>query len=233
MSSNTWQDILDSKCYLLNMDVAIDRMRMSSQRIFDAGFTNLTRFRGLDGKKDDIVKEWEKHGSPKLGNRFADFLTNKGIQACALGHYGIWKDIIDNNVPIATIFEDDVQFHKYWDILAKEYWNITNKDFDVLYLGSQIEEMNGGNVITSPVYCTHAYIITLEGAKKLYKMCLIDGTYNIDILLINYMYEKKFTWYVWKATQFHDDNRSKDKEWEKRNWGLVFQDYHFGTCIGQ
>jgi hypothetical protein len=42
-----------------------------------------------------------------------------------------------------------------------------------------------------------------------------------------------FTWYVWNATMFRDDNAMKgnNPQWTQRNQGLVFQDSQFDSDI--
>jgi hypothetical protein len=138
--------------------------------------------------------------------------------------------------------EDDVEFHQHWHELAPQFWEITPKDFDILYLGCQFEHDVPDHVIASPVFCTHAYIITLQGAKKLYDVCVRDpfGTSTIDCMLIEHMRIAvntdgrimPFTWYAWNANMFHDPNKNKPGcMWSQRNHGLVFQDSDLGTFV--
>lgn len=239
----SWNTVLNMKSYLLSMDKSIDRFNLSMERLLKAGFTNISKYRGLDAETDNLQSEWIKHGSPKFDPADPDFIANKGKQACALGHYGIWADMIANNIPYALVFEDDVEFHKYWQVLAKEYWNATPKDFDLLYMGSQIESTAEGTVLRVPVYCTHAYMISLAGAKKLYELCVHNpaGTRTIDCIIIDVMHNvcrnnitnPPFSWYVWRATKFYDANAHKKATLAKRNMGLIFQDADIPSYIYQ
>ena len=52
----------------------------------------------------------------------------------------VFLTIVQNKIPISTIFEDDVLFHTEWDTLALEYYKNTPKDFDIIYMGNQIDE---------------------------------------------------------------------------------------------
>jgi GR25 family glycosyltransferase involved in LPS biosynthesis len=231
-----WKDLLKSKCFILNLDNETERLEICGKRIAKAGFSNIERYRAIDGKHDDIQKEWEKFGNPKFHEWDKEFHKNKCKQACALGHYGIWKKIIDEKMEYAVVFEDDVQFHKYWDILAPEYWNITNKDFDVVFMGNQIiDQQNRQHVISLPVLCLHAYIVTLKGAEKLYEYCINNqsGTYTVDCMLLTFMKNRpnNFIWYAWNGMMFPDPNGHKDDNKYSKNTGLVFQDDYFISYI--
>jgi len=241
MESVSWQQVLNAPCFLLNMDECTERLHTSMERIKEAGFTNIVRIRGIDARKDDLIESWKHHGSPSFDPADKEFVQYPGKQACALGHYNMWKKIIDENIPFVTVFEDDVEFHCMWHTLSPAYYESTPKDFDILYLGSQLDMNVPGHVCVAPVFCTHAYIITLNGAKKLYDICLHNkkGTSTIDCMLIDEMKQAFFSqgkhypflWYVWNGTSFHDPKALKSKDWAKRNTGLVFQDVDFGTFV--
>jgi GR25 family glycosyltransferase involved in LPS biosynthesis len=241
MDRVTWEEVLHSKLFLVNLDRRKHRLASSLKRIERAGFTNVERVRGVDGQvQDELDKGWKCHGSPPFDKSDPEFMEYKGKQGCALSHLNIWKNIIDNDIPFAVVFEDDVDFHEKWHELAKEYWKHTPRDFHVLYLGSQIHTMFPENIIVSPVYCTHAYMITLDGAKRLYELYTKSrfGVRTIDSFFTDHMkfahstgyVEVPFIWYVWNATMFPDKNASNSK-WAKRNHGLVFQDADLGTDV--
>jgi GR25 family glycosyltransferase involved in LPS biosynthesis len=223
------------------MDDCTDRLQVSTDRIKAAGYTNIVRIRGIDARTEDLCESWKVHGSPMFDPADKEFVEYSGKQACALGHYNMWKKMMDENIPYATVFEDDVEFHYMWNTLASAYYECTPKDFDILYLGSQLDADVPGHVSVAPVFCTHAYIITLQGAKKLYDLCLRNkkGTSTIDCMLIDHMKQTfisqgkhhPFVWYVWNGTSFYDPRATKSKDWAKRNTGLVFQDVDFGTFV--
>jgi GR25 family glycosyltransferase involved in LPS biosynthesis len=136
----------------------------------------------------------------------------------------------------AVVFEDDVFFHKDWKQLAPLYMSATPQDYDILYLGSQMEMRCDAKICRVPVYCTHAYIITREGARKLYDTITKGfprGMSAIDSLLIETMYKlpHTFNWLVWNGMMYHDARAVAHPEWAKRNCGLVFQDPAFGTDV--
>jgi GR25 family glycosyltransferase involved in LPS biosynthesis len=150
--------------------------------------------------------------------------------------------MIEKEIPCAIIMEDDVEFHQRWHELAPRYWQATPKDFDVLYIGNQMDAPASGNIVIVPVYCTHAYIITLQGAKAFYDLCVKcpTGTRMMDCMINDSMRKSfetngehmPFTWYVWNASMFPDSNMYKRPDyWAIRNTGLVFQDAEFGSHV--
>lgn len=237
------EDLYNSVVFIINLDRCPERLAFSKKNIENAGFKSemIHRFKAIDAKSDDLVGAWAKHGSPKFDKGDTEFESYSGKQGCMLSHLDLWKFMIDSNIKIATVFEDDVCFHKDWARLSKAYLEITPNNFDLLYLGGQIDYMMSGNVLMTPTFCTHAYVITLEGAKKLYKL-LIEcpkGVRTIDCMLLDLMKQVvfynvepvPFVWYTWNATMFPDPIAVADPDWAKRNHGLVFQDARFESDV--
>ena len=233
--------MLETPVFLVNMEKCTDRLQISQKRITEAGFTHVQRWNAVDAREGDgkLADAWARHGSPKFNPTDTEFVSYPGKQGCMLSHLDIWKHMIDQQIPAAIILEDDVDFHQSWSSLAPAYWDATPKDFDILYFGSQIEMQTHAHICCAPVFCTHAYMITLDGARKLYSLLLQDprGVSTIDCMLIDHMnrtmmgFPAAFTWYVWNARMFTDPRASVSKDWAKRNHGLVFQDVDLGTFV--
>lgn len=148
--------------------------------------------------------------------------------------------MIDKKIPYAIVFEDDVFFHSQWHTLAPKYWDYTARDFDILYMGSSFDVRAPWPILRAPLYCTHAYLITLKGAKALYDTCLRDplGTWTIDCQLREYMEYKRgsqvpFSWYLWNGLLHLDPLAMRSPKWQERlkNSGLVFQDESYGSFV--
>jgi len=111
-------------------------------------------------------------------------LTGAGSVGCALSHASLWQRMIDNNVPLAAIFEDDVQFtadayptfEKVW-----QEWTQVRQD-------RKISENQWHAMMLAPFHTTALtklspridridgqffglgfYLMTLAGAKELLK----------------------------------------------------------------
>ena len=229
---NTYQDFLNAPCKVINLKKNTERWETTQKRLNDIGFSNFERFEAYG--QDRLKEGWDKLNNPKIAEHTKDlyFYRVAGKQGCFLSHVLIWKEMIDNNTPYMTIFEDDVLFHHLWDTLAPTYFEKTPSDYDLLYLGSQIQGESKFHIDQVPVYCTHAYIITLEGAKKLYDLIINEpyGMYTIDGMLIDLMHAKRFNWYIWNGS-FYPPEKKMAEGWNVRNNGLVYQDENFGTDI--
>jgi len=223
---------LNSPCKLINLTKNTARFTISKERIQEAGFTNIERFNAIDIHHLD--ENWKLLNNPVIAAEkdpcFCSFL---GKQGCFLSHILIWKDIIEKKIPYTTIFEDDVLFNEQWNTVAPMYYKNTPNTYDILYLGAQFEAISNYHVDKVPVYCTHAYVITYEGAKKIYELVLNSeiGVYTIDCMLLDFMKKDAFNWVVWNGYKFLTTKYNMNKEWAMRNHGLVYQDEIFGSDI--
>jgi GR25 family glycosyltransferase involved in LPS biosynthesis len=234
-------ELFDLPTFVINMDRCPDRLACTMERAREAGFTKVMRFQAVDATVDCLEDAWEIHGHPKKNvEEDAEFIEYPGKQGCMLSHLHLWKHIIDQQIEQAVVLEDDIAFHKQWATLAPAYWRATPKDYDILYLGSQLDVIVQHQISVVPVFCTHAYVITLQGAKRIYSLLVEDphGVRTIDCMLIDhmkrhcYLHEPRtFTWYAWSGIKYPDPFALKDKDWAKRNTGLVFQDPAMGTFV--
>jgi GR25 family glycosyltransferase involved in LPS biosynthesis len=230
----TFEDYLNAPTLLINLDRSVERGRICTQRIIDAGFTNVERFSAVDARdKEALKKGWQTFNNP---NNFTKqctnhFSTSYNQQGIALSHFYIWKKIVDEKIPYMNVFEDDVLFHSEWKTLAPDFYARTPKNYDILYTGSQIEFKSEKQIDKGRVFCTHSYTIRYNGAKKLLDMFmnLSIGMFVVDCMIIEMMDKMKkshpFEWVVWNAKAFpsHGDMGSG---FNIRNGGLVYQDVH-------
>ena len=235
----SWSDILVGPTFIINMDDCPDRMTITEKRVRNAGYTDVRRMPAIDARTCDLRAEWAVYGSPPFDVRDTEFVQYPGKQCCHLSWLKMLTHIISNDIPYATIFEDDVIFHKDYATLAPAFYEGTPKNFDYLYLGCQLDDPGRAMEITNaPAFCTHALFFTLEGAKKLKKFLLEfpDGVSTIDCMIHKTVSNTQwvgmpFIYYAWNAIKFHDPVRFMPKDWTKRNIGLVFQDYELGTFV--
>jgi GR25 family glycosyltransferase involved in LPS biosynthesis len=220
-----------------------DRLELCKSRIVKAGYKNINIFNGVNSSKQGEIDD-----AMKLFPRLPGFDENAGLGqiGCTLSHLKVLRHIIDNKIEAATIFEDDVMFHPNWDILSKRYYYHTPKNYDIIYIGNQMNP-ESDKINTEPAFCLHAYIVTLLGARKLFN-CIIQWDYYnqgftglviIDVILIDIQKRVKdgklrslFNWYCWNGT-YHpcEYNMLPLEDRKVRNSGLVFQDDTFDTTV--
>jgi GR25 family glycosyltransferase involved in LPS biosynthesis len=229
--------------FVINLKKRPDRWEYASQEIAKAGFKDIRRFEAVDGKDAGSLRDaWAVHGNPRFNPRDGGFKRVVGKQGCCVSHLNLWKHIIDKHlVDGAVVFEDDVCFHPKWDSLSREYYDLTPKDYGMIFMGCQFlnspKAILRRPIVSVPIYCTHAYIITYEGAKTLHNHILNhrDGVYTIDCMFKDFMSRKQFPcpFYCWNGT-LHPTNAATHMKhgWVRRNGGLVFQKDVLGSDIG-
>lgn len=233
---DSWEDVLNGPCYIINLDRNPERWSDVQEKIKKAGYTNVHRWTAVDGKNPSQLKDaWNQVGNPSFSLNDQEFVQYPGKQGCFLSHVLLWKKMIDEQIPWITVFEDDVLFHPEWTTLAPQYFEQTPTNFDVLYLGAQFEFHSKYHIDKGPVFCTHAMMVSLEGAKKLYRYCTqAPNVYTVDCMIIDWMkrpLKLALQWYVWNGMFFPTDMAKMDKGWTKRNGGLVFQDERYGSEV--
>lgn len=249
--------VLAAPAFIINLDRATDRLEFATRNISLAGFSDIRRFRAIDGRDEaQMTAALERLGDPLL----SDGLDTPGKRGCLFSHINVLKTIVDQGIQLATIFEDDVFFHPDWATLSGLYFDETPADYDVIFMGNSVDSLRAGIansalVLTDSCFSPHAYVVTLEGAKRLLDASLnwrvdlfnaehgktISGLMPIDILykytqiLINESrIDRLFTWYCWNGTLYPCEyNIIPLSRYNIANCGLVFQALEiFETTVG-
>jgi GR25 family glycosyltransferase involved in LPS biosynthesis len=249
--------ILNQPAFVIHIEeLSADRTNFFTNNIINAGYTDMRIFEGVKASdSDQLNKCITEFGNVKLHKDLGN-----GQKGCLFSHLKLYKHIISNNIPVCTIFEDDVHFHPNWNTLAFNYYNNTPKNFDILFIGNQLDECKNVNnripiVNTLSTFCTHAYIITFQGAQKMLTYLLnwdynssysekyvghpLTGLFCIDIMIKNIQdrmnqqkLKKNITWYCWNGTRFPCNfNKLPLKGNDIRNTGLVFQSDYFESIV--
>ncbi|WP_244421473.1 glycosyltransferase family 25 protein [Allomesorhizobium alhagi] len=89
------------KLFVINLDRQEGRLRRMAE-MFDAMGLQFTRVSAVDGRQlsEETIKRW--CGGASFGE------VRPGATACFLSHRGCWQRIIDEALPYAAIFEDDL-----------------------------------------------------------------------------------------------------------------------------
>lgn len=253
-----FSDILNKPAFVIHVnELSPERSEFFTKNIKNAGYTDMKIFEGVNAKnKDKLNDVLNSFNNPKIHKDF----SNGGI-GCLFSHLNLYKHIINNNIDICTIFEDDIHFHPDWNIIAPKFYENTPKIFDIIFIGNQIDNCIKNNnsvprINKESCFCTHAYILTLEGAKKLLYLLLnwnykseenqkyvghpLTGLFSIDVMIKNIqdkiikkqIHSNILKWYCWNGTKNPCQyNKLPLKGTDTRNSGLVFQCCDFVSII--
>lgn len=180
---------------VVNLERREDRKVNTVSKLHSADINKFDIFKAIDGS---LLEKDFKDAELFIGN---DFGSKRGVIGCALSHYYLWKELIedvDNDYYI--IFEDDFD---YSDTFKQQYENIYNRlnEKELVFLGysmfeksrqpvKEIYNNNNINVLIEPlnkdlyIGGTFGYSINKIGAKKLIDYINNNGIkHGIDYLI--------------------------------------------------
>lgn len=193
------------KVYVINLDTDRDKLNKLLNRLHKIPLS-CQRFPAIDGAK--YLKNTPPHIiQQKVHPICANFCTPATI-GIFLSHQTIWKKIVKNHIPRTLILEDDVYFVNNANQEFLRCWKQVPADWDIVYLGclgacypdtkdyNSYEYLysflgnikNAGKRISENIFIpenphgSHAYAVSLSGAKKLLKI-FKQASFHIDILI--------------------------------------------------
>lgn len=225
-----WSKVTAAPAFIINMPKCVHRRDHTMGEVIRAGFHNFTLVPALDASNVVELREtWEQRGL-KPNPIDPEFTIFPGKQGCLFSHLRVLDYIVNNKLELSVIFEDDITFHPHFQRLAPLYMELSPDSFDILYLGSQlIQSTNGYVSADAPVWCAHAMVFSLAGARKLRDFIVTcpGGVYTLDTMIKDAGLETV----VWNGTFFPSFGLEMSNGWDQRNTGLVFQDQKFGSFI--
>ena len=144
-----------------------------------------------------ITKSYLENGNIGDFNRF-------------ITHFLTWKYIYDNSLEYAIIIEDNIRIftsiNKNINFILQNVPELF--DYIGLYLNNRdLEQSNGEIEITTDIHQPHAYMITLNGARRLLKLTrLWKINQSLDKQLFYYIKQKFLRGYITKK-QFLYSNK--------------------------
>jgi len=223
------------------------RAEHSLRRLHDVGFRNVELVAGVDAASQDA-----RGAAAARGWLFDPGLSLENISYSA-SMLGIWQRIVDEDKPYRLVFEDDVLPHPDIDQLGPIYWDETPRDADFVFLGNRMERSELAarmdRVVTVPAWCTHAYVITCDGARQGLErlrdeVTRADRWLNVlDVELRRWMREGRIRYACWNGTMLpkafprSDDvldplDPPADVAWVHRDTGPFFQNYSLSSPLG-
>ncbi len=172
------------KIFIINMDKDIERYEKCKQQLMNYNITNYERYAAINGSKLTI-KEKES-----ITTNIGNIIASSSMIGCGISHINLWKKIVNDGINKTIILEDDFIFKK--DFLNKfnDIYKYAPDNYDMIFLTDNLFHNKNFkfNDINSHFYKqflisqTLAYIITIDGAKKLLKH-INKITYHIDVQL--------------------------------------------------
>ena len=244
---SSWSEVTSQKAMIMGLKRYTFRREYSAARLAVAGFSHIEYIDSFDGFHNDVDE-----ALGKLGVAFHPDLR-PGHKGCSYTHMKAWKDMIDEGVPFRIFFEDDALGHL--DLpngLGQKFWDATPKNFDILYMGNMMNANDptlmdpNALVVKVPTYCLHAYMLTLEGAKKMFELAKELNSKRehlnmLDIQLVQWQIEGKINWYCWNGTWTQKSFPTFDEglPWQafqdvitpQKDTGLFWQNMRVGTTL--
>jgi GR25 family glycosyltransferase involved in LPS biosynthesis len=257
----SWSSLLQAPAFCINLERRVDRRDGLLERLQAAGFSNASIWPAVDARQENLEDHFAAHGlgTPLDVDRFT---ARRGSQGSLLSHLSLLAHAIHHQLAFIHIFEDDVIFPSIWQRHARSFYAATPADWDILFLGAQIEyrylpwpslfcflqrrprlmALSRGlfprpavlmqDIVRCPLFCTHAYTLSLEGCRRLYHWLTHQPVvYGYDFMIYDGMRQSSrvspfnLNWYAWNSLRLFpkDSSRGSDPAITQRNRGLIFQ----------
>jgi len=182
----TWPPSL-SPCFVISINE--DRWKSCLNRLSPIS-EHLIKWEGTNGREID-KNRWIEEGLCREDK----ILLNRGLLGCYDSHFRIWKHMLENKIPKAVIFEDDVDIKFDIDTLTTITESLDELEdldpkWDLLFISRNYEKSPNiakiGKHLSIPgeSYGAFAYALTFNAARIL---CLnaLPITTHLDIYMTN------------------------------------------------
>jgi len=144
---------------------------------------------------------------------YCNTFCTDGMKGCALSHRSIWEYMVEHNLQNIFVFEDDAIIDENFSRDFQHVWNHLPNDYDIVYFGCLFgcsdnsvnntifkkvtginsEEINDFVQSSNGSVGTHAYMISLEGAKKFINKPI---NFHIDTQILTWIKTYNYTAYA-------------------------------------
>jgi hypothetical protein len=241
----TWDDFLSSPVLVITTSDTSSTYVRTEKRLRDAKFTTIVPIL-MPSVNTNLSTVWSQlfKNSPPFFNTkdtsFMDTVNYPKKQEYTAAHFIAYQYMLDKNYEYAFIVEDDIVFHKDWELLAPKYFEVTPPDYELCYVGHHCGCGIDAHVIRVPTFSLQSILITREGAqylinKALYHplgVCTLDCMIN-EMMMAALVNQEEGTdgisddfcnWYAWNAEMFPDTTANKIVEHAQKDQGLIFKE---------
>jgi len=194
---DVFNDNIKIKC--VNLLRRPDRKEQITKQLEKESLISHTSFfAAVDGQQLNVTDDIKKLFN---GN---DFGSKRGVIGCALSHYYLWQELLEDNVEYYFIIEDDVDIcDNFIFKMNNVLYNMKKKEWDIIYFGYSERNKISSNNNTVIEYDkrnniggTFAYILNKRCAKKFLTFANTNGIKNgIDYFMFHYDKEMKIKQY--------------------------------------
>ncbi len=158
--------------FLINLEKNAERLSFMKEQ-FDSAGVEFERINAIYGKTLSGAERKRGFSSMRslvaMRRRLSD-----GELGCAMSHVLAYRKMVEESIPAACIFEDDVSIGgRFWDVLRMTENRIDSaRPQAVVFSGYHIEgaeDMPFGLKSEKAIWCADAYLLTLPAAKLLLK----------------------------------------------------------------
>ncbi|MFM9107769.1 MAG: glycosyltransferase family 25 protein, partial [Chloroflexota bacterium] len=233
----TWREILAAPAFFINLDRMPERRGLMKRRLAAAGFSDIRRVHGVDGLVPaELGPAWAALGNPSFREGVTpptDELAGRpGLQGAFTSHGLLWRRIVEEQIPVCTIFEDDARFDPRWADLAPRFHAVTPRDAEVVWMGAFEPGMDlrGIRAESFPIIGLYACIVTLDGARRLLEATVGDprGVYAFDSMISASQFRflrdggpRPMRWSVWTMPDEDAPGFPPFHPWDYPAFGLV------------
>ena len=163
------------KIYCINLDSRMDRWLRCQSRFIKLDM-EVSRFSAYNQNSPLVEEKFKALQSVKKKHFIKNAISSKKEMGCLLSHYKIIEDAIKNNYNRILVFEDDVIFHKNFELEIEKISKI--QSWDMILLGASEfgwKGINLNNAENAGFYkpmgstCgTFAYALNKRGMKTLF-----------------------------------------------------------------
>jgi glycosyl transferase, family 25 len=178
-------DTID-KVYYINLDDRKERMTKFEGKYRPIFGDKLTRISAVNGR----TYRYSLNEIALMRKANWDICRKPGVQGCFLSHMYIYQTMVRQNVKLAIVLEDDAMLLDNVSVESdlKDVLDHAPKNFEVIFIGYEktdvLKPVNEKIGIVNKNPYSHAYLITLEGARNLLQAFMTQGmSHAIDYFL--------------------------------------------------
>ena len=159
------------KTYLVNLDRCPARLAFVREQLerFSLPFERVSAVDGKSLRRIEIFRKCSQLHAFAIHNRY----LMRGEIGCALSHLEVYRRMAAENVDLALVLEDDVEFTEEFPAVLRNGESFVDPAApQVMLFSSYCDDMPDARrtgILRSPkhFWCTDAYLITLPAAKAI------------------------------------------------------------------